>query len=182
MRKGQEEAPIELLIGVTMLTFVIIIGLYIFQSSCSSQYEVKMQAGFSQFARDLESVYIGSIGTSFVTQVDFTQPVGCNEIRLRSINLIEGGDTACKSRFGRSDCLKLIVFLIPEQGTGDDFLVTEYINIPDNIIVQGSFGDCPDTDLTSIGLGPNDLCSFSPNFNNFRFTKEGKDKIVISDA
>lgn len=107
MKKGQEEAPIELLIAVTILTFVLIIGFYTYQNTCRAQFEQKMRASLSKFASDLELVYQGAQGTSRVIQVDFT-PIGCPG-SISGVRLVKGTSDRCLAQLGIPDCLFIVV-------------------------------------------------------------------------
>ena len=90
MKKGQEEAPIELLIGVTVLAFVLAIGLYTYQNLASQEYRQKLEASFSKFAGDLETIYRGGLHTSTTVDFDLSPPGGQDAGDIVSIRLLRG--------------------------------------------------------------------------------------------
>jgi len=148
MRKGQEEAPIELLLGVTILTFVVILGFYTYQNMCVSLYEQKLKESLSSFARNLELVYQGGEQNSKVVSVDFTES-GCS-IGIQSIRLYGGTFTACR-KIGKEDCLELVA--IKKDANGDTYpFVTEVLNIPpDARIFLSSSSTCTEIEEDTLG-------------------------------
>lgn len=148
MRKGQEEAPIELLLGVTILTFVVILGFYTYQNMCVSLYEQKLKESLSTFARNLELVYQGGEQNSKVVSVDFTES-GCS-IGIQSIRLFGGTFTACR-KIGKEDCLELVAVKKDSEGNTYPF-VTEVLNIPPDVaITLTNPHDCSAVDEDNIG-------------------------------
>ena len=135
-KKGQEEAPIELLIGVAILAFVLVIGFYTYENSCSAQSEQKFRASLSYFARELESVYQGSVGTKKTITVDFTQE-GCSNMKLESIRLFDANSQTCLNAFGRDSCL-MFALQLSDQTTGGGSVINtplvEPVNIPSEAI------------------------------------------------
>lgn len=138
--KGQEEAPIELLIGVAILAFVLIIGFYAYQNVCTSQYEQGMKAAVSTFARNLELVYLGSVGTAQITQVDFSVPSACSA-NVESIKMLKGSTATCNAQTGKPSCLAFIVVTAPTQ-TSKGILISEVLDIPDSVGVYNNLGTC----------------------------------------
>ena len=184
VKKGQESAPIELLIGVTILTFVLILGFYILKQSSSQQYEQKLRASFSNFARDIEAVYLGSVGTSFRANIDFTPPTGSGDaFIISSIQLKKGVSTTCTAQLGRSDCLELYAYKTDKYGNTNLFLA-EVINIPSTISVKGEFSRCGGEDLNEINYNDesNENCFFSPTAHSFILTKTAADEIEIKEG
>ena len=186
MKKAQESAPIEVLIGVTILTFVLIIAMHLFQNSCSSQYEQKLDAGFSKFARDLEFTYMGAVGTSMSTSLDLTTPQGCNSVHIKSIVLKQGSPATCKARLGKPSCMILSALLVPDNPSASStnlFLTTEVVDIPSDITVSNYVGGCKGKDLNggnSIDDLINDNCTFMPTYYSFTLNKTSSNEISIS--
>jgi hypothetical protein len=133
-RRGQEEAPIELLIAVTVLTFVLIIGFYAYNNACSAQFEQKMRSSISAFARALEQIYQGGVGTSYPVVIDFSS-IGCASGDIDTVRLVTGDPQFCEVRLGMSDCLMLAV-RIKEQKLEDQLFVAEAVNIPSTVDVN----------------------------------------------
>ena len=129
MKKGQEEAPIELLIAVTILTFVLIIGFYTYENTCRAQFEQKMRASLSKFASDLELVYQGAQGTSRLVEVDFS-PIGCPG-SISDIRLVAGTPDLCLAQLGIQECL-LIVVTTPDQ----EITFIQPVNIPTDVTIK----------------------------------------------
>lgn len=129
MKKGQEEAPIELLIAVTVLTFVLIIGFYTYENTCKAQFEQKMRASLSKFASDLEIVYQGAQGTSRLVEVDFT-PIGCSG-SISGVRLVSGTEERCLSQLGIRQCL-FIVVTTPNK----EITFIQPVNIPSDVNIR----------------------------------------------
>lgn len=132
-RKGQEGAPIELLIGVTILTFVMIIGLFSFRNVCSSNYEQSLRASTSLFARTMEIAYLGSLDSSQIVDLDFSAPQGCSS-DVESVRMLKGLLATCMAQTGQSDCLELVVVVRDKQGNYG-VLISEVLNIPSSTLV-----------------------------------------------
>jgi len=186
VKRGQESAPIELLIGVTILTFVLIIGFYIISQSSSQEYEQKLKASFSNFARDLESVYLGGVGTSLRVNIDFSAPSAGDNFAISFIKLTQGVPSTCERQVGRNDCLELYAFKRDKQGNNGLFLA-EVINIPSSVSVKATFGNCQNVNLSNSNIpDPNNLlpndCDFSPTVHSFILTKEDSNTINITEG
>ena len=189
-RRGQEEAPIELLIGVTVLTFVLIIAFYTMNNACSYQFEHKMKASLGYFARELESVYQGSVGTSKTISVDFS-PEGCSELRIDQIRLFSENSEVCRRMLGRDSCLALIVQL-REKGARET-PVKELVNIPSDFdiiyspCVDGAGDSINMNTITSTNLDPTlgdynnfDECGWTTGVHRMKITKTASNKIEIT--
>ena len=175
MKRGQEEAPIELLLAVTLLTFVIILGFYTYQNLCASQYEQKLKSSLSTFARSLEQVYQGGVGTSKTAMVDFGE-IGCSG-NIKSIRLIEGLPSSCRKNLGKDDCLELIVTTQTSSGTST--LMMEMLNIPPSVTVTL---DAPGCGIDLAKTWDEDAypkCSWKAKSYSFRIMKESGDRIVL---
>jgi hypothetical protein len=190
MKKGQEEAPIELLLAVTILTFVIILGFYTYQSLCGAQYEQKLKASFHKFATELENVYKSGIGSSTPVVVDFSE-IGC-PAKIQAIRLIQGIKSQCLSSVGKSDCLELVAPIVERSSTTPSFLISETVDIPSTTTVQliGASSECEHTDLNKHD-GSKDIiftdstytsCGWGAREYTFRITKESSSKIIIEEA
>lgn len=189
MKKGQEEAPIELLIGVSILTFVLIIGFYAYQNICVSQYEQSMKASISKFARDLELVYLGSVETVQITQVDFSIPMACGG-NVESIKMLKGNPGTCRAQTGKDDCLALIVVTSEDPSTGTKgILVSEVLDIPAGISIfnnldlgKGICGLDMNRDITwsDWDKDTHPECWFGPQQYTIKIKKESVNKIVLS--
>jgi hypothetical protein len=129
MRKGQEEAPIELLLGVTILTFVVILGFYTYQNLCASMYNTKMLSSLKEFANAIEGAYHGSVDSPVVAHVDFSGS-GCT-VALQSIKLIQGPSSACMKALAKSDCSELVA-LTKSSST----LTTYMVDVPSSVSVS----------------------------------------------
>ncbi len=185
MRKAQESAPVELLIGVVILTFVLIIGMSAYQNLCSSQYEQKLKASISKLAQDLELVYMGSTGSSIITNLDLNPPAGCG-YNIRDVRILRGSVDVCKARLGRDSCL-VIIATVQEKGEITGQAVSEVVNIPDDVNVY------LDMDPTACNTLIPDLNYWSDPTNyagcwlqktsySLSISKTSPDEIVISKA
>ncbi len=105
MKKAQVSAPIELLIGVIILTMVMTIGFFVQQNMCTAQYDQKMKATIAKFANDLETVYAGSPGTSIISSLDFTT-IGCGG-EVKAVKFIAGTEAICQKEVGLQNCYML---------------------------------------------------------------------------
>ncbi len=184
MKRAQESAPIEVLIGVTILTFVLLIAMNLFQNSCSSQYEQKLDATFAKFARDLEFVYMGAPGTSLSTTLDLSTPQGCNSVHIKAITLSTGSPGTCKAKLGKSECMILSALLVPDNpnmASTNLFLTTEVVDIPSNIVVYDKLTGC-NKDINGLSIDDviNDNCTFMPTFYSLTLTKQNSNEIIIS--
>ena len=130
MQRGQEEAPIELLIGVTILTFVLVIGFYTYQSMCASQFEQKMQASLTKFANDLESLNLGYVGTVIPSELDFT-PIGCAG-EVESVRLLQGTKDLCLQHTNYEDCF-VLVLVARAEGKPQTIIIAEPLNIRSSV-------------------------------------------------
>ncbi len=180
--KGQEEAPIELLIGVTMLAFVLVIAMLAYSNLSSSQYEQKLKASISKLARTLESVYMGSVGSSLIVDVDFSPPSQVTS-KVKDIRILQGSPDFCNARFGRQDCL-VVIATVEEGGKITGQAVVEAVNIPRDVTVRNQVsGYC---DLSSIDYGEweslsgYDDCWFEKKYYSLRITKKAPDEIDIT--
>jgi hypothetical protein len=126
MRRGQEEAPIELLIGVVILTFVIIVGFYTYQNMCGSQFEQKMKASLAKFANDLETLNMGYTGTIITSELDFL-PIGCAG-EVDSVRLFKGTSDMCMSHTNYEDCL-ILTLVARAEGQSGTIIIAEPLNI-----------------------------------------------------
>ncbi len=195
MFKGQEEAPIELLIGVTVLTFVIIISMTVFNTTCATQQEQKLKASFSKFARDLELVYFGAVGSSQIARLDFTQMSGCAEYEVESIRITKGPGATCRAQLGKDDCLVLTAVSKPTELYGPrgtvllevldisaDTNIINHVNKDSsgNILCKDVSGDIY---LNRINWDLDDdkfeNCWFSPQYYSVKITKTAADEIVL---
>ena len=142
MRKGQEEAPIELLLAVTLLTFVIIIGLYTYQNMCTAMYEDKLKSSLSTFAGKLTTIYQGGVGTADMVSLDLSES-GCS-LKIESVRLLEGLDDSCRKEYGRTDCMEMIV--VTKDSSGSSILMKQMIDIPYSVTVKfdNALQECED--------------------------------------
>jgi hypothetical protein len=146
MRKGQEEAPIELLLAVTLLTFVIIIGLYTYQNMCTSMYEDKLKSSLSTFSGKLTTIYQGGVGTADTVPLDLSES-GCS-LKIESVRLLKGLEDSCRREYGRVDCMEMIV--VTKDPSGSSILMKQMIDIPYGVTIR--FENAPETckDLNTI--------------------------------
>lgn len=148
MKRGQEEAPIELLVAIVVLGFAIIIAYGAYSSACADQFDAKMKAELSHLARDMELVYRGAVGTSQLSRVDFS-PAGCPGTELDSIRVGAGAPRSCEVKIGSQNCALLTVWVRNPDGTTNSRYV-EYVDID------------PATQIwVNLGSGSNLACSDS---------------------
>jgi len=176
MRKGQEEAPIELLLGVTILTFVVILGFYTYQNLCTSMYTTKLTSSLKTFAGALEEVYHGPIDSPKSVPVDFSGS-GCS-VEIQSIKIIKGPSSACMKALAKSDCSELVA-LTKDQAT----LMTYMVDVPSFVSINiGKSALC--TGLNSMAysdaLNPTyKNCSWNAVQYRFTITKVSANQIEI---
>jgi len=140
MRKGQEEAPIELLLAVTLLTFVIIIGLYTYQNMCTAMYENKLRASLTTFAGGLADIYQGGVGRAAPITLDLSES-GCS-LKIDSVRLLQGLPDSCRREYGRADCMEIVV--VAKDQSGPSIIMKQMINIPSDVTIRFENGltDC----------------------------------------
>jgi hypothetical protein len=129
MRKGQEEAPIELLLGVTILTFVVILGFYTYQNLCTAMYTSKLTSSLKMFAGALEEAYHSTVESPVPVQVDFSGS-GCS-VQLQSIKIIKGPTSACMKALAKADCSELVA-LTKDQSS----LMTYMVDVPSFVSIN----------------------------------------------
>jgi hypothetical protein len=132
MRKGQEEAPIELLLAVTLLTFVIIIGLYTYQNMCASLYQDKLKTSLSTFAGKLTTIYQGGVGTADTISLDLSES-GCS-LKIDSVRLLQGLPDSCRREYGRADCMEMVV--VTKDQSGPSILMKQMIDVPYSVTIR----------------------------------------------
>lgn len=198
MRKGQEEAPIELLIGVTILTFVVIIGFYTYQNMCSSTYDIKLKASLNFFASRINDAYQGGISTSLEAPVDFGE-IGCAS-KIESIRMMQGSTDTCQSQVAKDDCLQLLA--LRREGTRVVPVAVAVLKVPSSVTVRLIDGppSCPVADQTTHDIEFNDIdyedsqgnptwidssyssCGWTPRQYNFKIKKVSSSLIEITQA
>ena len=190
MRKGQEEAPIELLIGVTILTFVVIIGFYTYQNMCSSTYDQKLRSSLSSFARAIEGVYQGGISDTQQVRIDFGE-IGCAS-KIESIRMMQGSIDTCQSQLAKDDCLQLLA--LRREGTRVAPVAVEVLSIPSSVTVRliGGPSGCPAADQVTGDINLNDIdfnrwkdddyarCGWIPQQYSFKIKKVSSSEIEIT--
>ncbi|RLG21824.1 hypothetical protein DRN74_00135 [Candidatus Micrarchaeota archaeon] len=185
--RGQEEAPIELLIGVAILSFVLIIAFYTYQNSCSAQFYEKMQASMSYLAREIESVYHGSVGSNRTVVVDFS-PVGCADPSFEGIRMIGGSEETCKAALGRESCYLLVLSIAGETGSP----LIEAVDVPSSVSIEffptgissSNIAECKfsDLDFENQGEWSNNVyinCRFKPTRYTLTISKKSGDEMEI---
>jgi len=146
MRKGQEEAPIELLLAVTLLTFVIIIGLYTYQNMCTAMYEDKLRVSLTTFAGGLANIYQGGVGRAAPITLDLSES-GCS-LKIESVRLLKGLDDSCRREYGRADCMEMVV--VTKDQSGSSILMKQMIDIPFGVTIRFENGLVECEDLNNI--------------------------------
>ncbi len=106
-RKGQEAAPIELMIGVTVLAFVLVIAYYVYSNAAASQCVEKIRASSAQLARTIEEVAQQGPGTTRYVTVGFS--CQSQNVKVSYITIAEGPDQTCQRMAGASRCYMLYV-------------------------------------------------------------------------
>lgn len=184
MNKGQESMPIELLLGVTILTFVLIIGFYSYRQVCSTQYDEKVKAGLNSLARTIEQVYQGGVGTSPpAITIDTSVPSGC-DVNFESVRIVEGSKDACQSKTGKEECLVAVATAISEEG--DRYITSRaYIDIPSSMKVsmKGLSSYCGNKNIEGIYQEGNldNYCGWETGIFSLKITKVQKNEIEIKD-
>lgn len=188
MDEGQVNAPVQLLLGVTILSFVLIIGFFTYERMSRNQYEQKVKASLSKLARNMELVFQGGQGTSKTVNVDFSPPSGAN-MNVESIRIIPGTKQTCKRNTGRDNCLELVV--IQSQGPeSKDILTIEVLDIPSvgmTVEKKGPKGEetCDvtgiESDDWSADWGSDELakCAWLPSRYSVKITKKGPHSLLI---
>jgi len=187
MRKGQEEAPVELMVAVIIFTFVLIIGYYVYNGLCAQQFEQKMSASFSKFARDIELVYLGGVGTSSIVHADFTA-VGCYG-NIHSIRMFAGTEGLCNAQLGSSDCAVLAMVMSEKNAAGlsensaslvevlslpsdaeGDYYSEVPSTVPDCVFCRQDYAEAGDDRMEVIN-SLTEQCGWHTQAYNFRITK-----------
>ena len=180
--RGQSEAPIELLIGVTILTFVLIVASYVFNSSCAVQQENKLQVSFSQLSRDLNSVYFGSIDSSILSRVDFSVSQSCMSYTIDSVRVAKGSPDTCREQLGKNDCYVLLAMTNSPDYTGQRFMQVLDVSQDTKIINKIDPSSCTKA-LGEIAYDSADAsyskCWFESREYVLRITKTASDTIEI---
>ncbi|MFH0986422.1 MAG: hypothetical protein V1911_00065 [Candidatus Micrarchaeota archaeon] len=191
-RKAQEEAPVELLIGVTILTFVMIIGAYMINTATVSQEELKIRASLNTLARDIEFIYFGTTGSTKISEVDFTSKNTENPIE--SIRIVVGLDSTCNSQIGKPNCMELVVVANLKTSSPDskDAMLREYLRVDTDtkIYIAGLFHCDPTAAMTETEHNlvdeetgswgdPDNACWFRTNAYTLKITKKEHDAIEI---
>lgn len=187
-RRGQEEAPIELLIAVALLTFVLIIGAYAYDNFCKTDFEQKMKTSLGVLRGDMEQVYRGSVGSSQPSSVDFSA-TGCSG-DAASVRILKGTQSICQAQLGLSDCLLLAVtssISLSSQAKHAPVVIS--LNIPSDATIKyvhvggpgcSALRDLEDftqmSDEASFGCEPFSLASHA-----FLVKKTGPNEITIKE-
>ncbi len=185
MEKGQESMPIELLLGVTILTFVMIIGFYSYRQVCMTQYDEKVATGLNNLARTIEQAYRGGVGTSPpVVIMDLSPPAGCN-VNFESVRLVSGTKEACQRNTGKNYCVMAVAITLDEQG--NRYVSSRvYIDIPEGVSIrmEGLEQNCGAQSIIDVydkGFDPNEDCGWGTGSFALRVTKETTRRIRIDD-
>ena len=183
-RKGQEEAPIELLIAVTLLTFVIVIGFSVYQNMCRNQFEQKVKSSIHSLVSTIESVYRGSIGSSQSLFVDFSVEA-CG--KLDAIRFFSDAKLTCNKQVGYSDCIVIAATIWNKDDKSNrEILMSEAMNVPNSVRIYyddpklGEIDACG-SQADFWGIIGQDLSN--PGFsgaNSFTITKKDSNTILIS--
>ena len=104
---GQESAPIELMIGVIVLAFVLTIAYFVYNNAASEQGVQKIRAEAVKLARAVEEVAQQGEGASRHVTVDFSSQ---GDVKVSSFMIAQGPESTCKARTGSSRCYMLYVF------------------------------------------------------------------------
>lgn len=179
MERGQEEAPIELLVAIVVLGFAIIIAYGAYSSACADQFDAKMKAELSHLARDVELVYRGATGTSQLSRVDFS-PAGCPGTELDSIRVGAGAPRSCEVKIGSQNCALLTVWVRNPDGTANS-RYTEYVDIDPGTKIYLSIGgdvgeacsDVKDTGCKSLDFRPYTLIISKSASDTIYLTQQG---------
>jgi len=187
--KGQESMPVELLLGVTILTFVVTIGFYSYRQVCATQYDHKVRASLDRLSRVMEQAYQGGVGTRPpAITLDTSVPPGC-EVGFESVRLVDGPSDACEANIGKEECIMAVAVSVDQRG--DRYVAARsYIDIPRDIMVEmedmGGVNCRVADDYTDVydeeGFDSDDHCGWGQGTFSVQVTKErsaGRDKIII---
>lgn len=180
--KGQESMPVELLLGVTILTFVVTIGFYSYRQVCATQYDHKVRAGLDRLSRVMEQAYQGGEGTRPpAITLDTSVLPGC-DVGFESIRLVDGPPDACEDNIGKRDCIMAVAVSV-DQRENRYIAARSYIDIPEGITVDmEDIGSCREDDHTDIydeEFNSNEDCGWGKGTFSVQVTKESSDRIVI---
>jgi len=155
MKQAQVSAPIELLIGVIMLTMVLIIAFYTYEQMKASHHEQKIKASIAMFANKLEEVYGGSPGTKKVISFDLLPPEGGTTVEF--IRFAQGTPNYCSKFAGPDSCYVLITVInvVIENRLSKEITFAQALKIPTDVTIEHK------------KLGLNMEC-FSTNSDDFR--------------
>lgn len=132
--RAQVSSPIQLLLGVTIMSFVLVIGFFTYEKMAKNQYEQKIKASMSKLARNVELVHHGGIGTTKTINVDFSPTKG-SKLNLESIRVLPGTTETCKRQTGMGNCLELIAIQSLE-GEKVGILTIEALDVPSTINLE----------------------------------------------
>lgn len=180
MKKGQESMPIELLLGVTILSFVIAIGFYSYRQVCVTQYNQKVESNLNNLARTMEQTYQGGIGTSPpAITVDTSPPPGC-DVGFKSVNLLRGPETACQSHLNRDYCIMAVAIGVDDRG--NNYVISRvYIDIPEGVTIEWE-QDCELLELEKILRDEEEAeCEWGRGVFSLKLTKEDRTTISIEE-
>lgn len=181
--KGQESMPIQLLMGVTILTFVLTIGIYSYKQVCASQYQQKVRAGLNNLARTMEQAYQGGVGTTPpAITIDAKVPSGCN-VNLESIRIVEGTSSACEDSIGKSECAMAVAVAKTDKSTS--ISSKAYIDIPGHVSIKQEGIKCREglnlQDVYKKSFNETEQCGWTQGVFNLKIEKEDTDQIIIKE-
>lgn len=187
--KAQESMPIQLLLGVTILTFVITIGFYSYRQACATQYDHRVRAGLDRLRSEIEFVYRGGVGTtSPKITLDTTVPPGC-DIGFESVRLLDGPKDQCEANIGKEDCVMIVAVTVDEHGNRH-VSSRSYVDVPggtDGVTIDmEGFGqqDCHDYSYGEIFEDDDaepgeDYCGWGTGKFTLQVIRKSEDTILI---
>jgi len=188
--KAQESMPIQLLLGVTILTFVVTIGLFSYRQACAAQYDHRVSAGLNRIKGVIEQAYQGGVGTTPPPVVlDTTVPPGCG-IGFDSVRLIDGPEAQCEANIGKEDCVMAVAVAVDEDGNRYVSSRT-FIDVPEGVTIDmaGLDDRCRNNNYPSIldeepgdDVEPgDDYCGWGTGKFTVKATRDERDTILIED-
>ncbi len=180
--KAQESMPIQLLLGVTILTFVLTIGIYSYRQVCATQYDQKVSSGLNELGSAIEQAYRGGVGTTPPSiTIDTSVPAGC-DVGFESIRIMDGPSDACRSNLGKEQCVMAVAVSLDDRG--NRYISSRvFIDIGDtNIDMEGVDDNCREMDLEEAYEDPFDdeeFCGWQTGTFSVQVTKEDEDSIKI---
>ncbi|MEM3412236.1 MAG: hypothetical protein QW735_00860 [archaeon] len=178
--KGQESAPIELLLGTIILSFVLVLVYFTYQNLSGKQYSAALQVAFSKLGSELEFVYQGAVGTKRVLSLDFSPLEGTG--KKTAIKILHGHKETCLKQTGKENCWQLIAVQGEEGQAG--VLYSLALNIPTSIAIKfkNATGDEAVCENEYSSWSSPIPCQWKPTRYTLTIEKTSNNEIIISQV